>query len=206
MGVLASRPHEKTTYIVHAETALELSQDQAAEVTRDLVELYKPSQVVGDVNGTGKGYVAVYNKRYGATANAYIQNADKGEKLVQIDVVNTELRTGRLLSCVEALAQQMESLPWKDQHRLRPHPEYPDDMCDAARYALIAHKAYAHTKPEEPPPHTVWTSLEQRQTKQKQQKAGDWWDQRVATLVEFTREQVRGLRARIVPVALPLCA
>lgn len=187
--ILASPPHEKTTYIVHAETALELSQDQAAEVTRDLVELYKPSQVVGDVNGAGKGYVGTYNKRYGATANAYIQNAEKGEKLVQIDVVNTELRTGRLIACIEDIAQQLESLPWKDAHRLRPHPEYPDDMCDAMRYALIAHKAYAHSKPEEPPPHSVWTSLEQRQKTAKDEKKADWWDQ----LVRLPETALNGL-------------
>jgi len=177
--VLASPPHEKTTYVIHAEARLELSQDQAADVTRELVEQYKPSQVVGDVNGAGKGYVEVYNKRYGARANAYIQNAQKAEKLVQIDVVNTELRTGRLVvadGLAEDLASQMESLPWKDQHRKAPHPEYPDDMCDAMRYALIAHKAYAHEKPPDVQPRQVWTTFEERARRNVAEKHRPWWE------------------------------
>lgn len=208
--VLASPPREKTTYVIHAEARLELSQDQAAEVTRALVDEYKPSQVVGDVNGAGKGYVETYNKRYGARAGAYIQNAKKGEKLVQIDVVNTELRTGRLIICdgmSEELAGQMESLPWKDAHRQRAHPEYPDDMCDAARYALIAHKAYAHEpiKPVEPPPR--WTTLDQRAAKEKADKQRDWWDTRVITaLAELTRRLVCGDWPVRIRFALPRSA
>jgi hypothetical protein len=198
--VLASHPHHKEVYVVHAEFRHELSQDQAAEVTRALIHEYKPSQVVGDVGGTGKGYVETYNKRFGAAAGAYIQNAKKADKRASIDLVNTELQTGRLVVArghADAVGDQMQKLPWKDGHRMVPHPAYPDDMCDALRYALISHTSYAHKPPVVPEAPPRWSTFEQRAAREKQSKQKDWWDMRLGwALSQLSRLQ---LACRIMP-------
>lgn len=149
--VLASHPHRTDVYAVHAETALNLSQDQAADKTNALIERFHPSRTVGDINGAGKGYVEVYNRRYGAKAGAYVQAAEKNDKRAQIDVLNTELDGQRFWVCeghADELDADMGTLAWKDDHRLVEKPGMRNHCSDAGIYANREHRSYAFEAPK----------------------------------------------------------
>jgi hypothetical protein len=178
--VLASPPHGREIYAVHAEVHSELLPDEAAEATRRLVEHYKPSRVVGDSGGSGKAYVEEWNRRWAAETKTHVHAADKADKAGHIDLLNGELRAGRvsivLDSCGE-WADEITYLPWLDSHRRKEHPAYANHACDAALYAFMEHRSYWHApQAPPPPPQSDRPSLEDRQRALRDAQSRDWWD------------------------------
>jgi hypothetical protein len=81
----------------------------------------------------------------------WMQPAEKTDKRAAIDLVNSDLRTGRVLVCHEArpLADEWQLLPWADDKREREHQAYPNHCADAALYGWRAHRAWSHQAPRQ---------------------------------------------------------
>jgi len=147
--VLASHPHKRETYAVRAISKIGLLPDQAAEVTRRLVEEFRPHRLVGDGGGLGKPYVEAYNVRF--DVGIRMDAAEKSEKRAAIELMNGDLGSGRLKvllpECAD-LAGQWESLPWANAAREKEHAGYRNDLADSALYAHRAHLSYLHEAPD----------------------------------------------------------
>jgi hypothetical protein len=146
-SVVWSANGSRDVYVLETRRHYGMLPDDAAEVTRSLVERWKPRRVVGDAGGLGAPYVAAYNRRYGHLSGEYVQRADKLGKLGQIAVVNGELQSGRLraLPAARDLIDEWQVLPWKNEKKETEDPSYANDCADATRYAFMAH--FADTKP-----------------------------------------------------------
>lgn len=129
-------------YVVLAEKHHGLLPDDAAQITRSLIEEWRPQRIVGDGGGLGAPYVAAYNRRYGHLG-AYVTPADKLGVLGQIALVNGELESGRIkvLPGAMDLAAEWQALPWKDGTRTAVASGYHDHCADALRYGFTAHFA-----------------------------------------------------------------
>ncbi len=142
-------------YVLEAQRHYGMLPDDAAEVTNALIERWSPQRIVGDGGGLGAPYVAAYNRRYGHLTGRHVGQADKQGKLGQIAIVNGELESGRikLLPAAADLGAEWQVLPWKDEKKVEEHPEFPDDLSDAARYAINHHLTDVPAKPvTEPTP------------------------------------------------------
>lgn len=177
--VLASHPHSQDIYVVAAFKRANLLPEQAAEITRGLVERYNPYVLVGDAGGLGKPYVEAYNRRFNTSLQMLA--AEKTEKRAFIELLNGDLRTSRLrilISACQELCSEIEILPWEDPAlRLREHPAYANHACDALLYGWRHHHAYLHRAP---PPRAVPDEASQIAEEERQlsrQSGREWWDQ-----------------------------
>jgi hypothetical protein len=153
--VLYTPPHSRMTYVIHAESRGGLLPDEATEVTRALVERYRPSKIVGDAGGLGKPYVEQFNRRYGNRAGFYMHAAEKTEKLANIAIVNGELRAGNiklLLPEAAPMADEIVDLVWADERCDKEHPACNNHMADAGfAYGYRAHIGYLNDVKAPPP-------------------------------------------------------
>jgi hypothetical protein len=145
--VLAAHPHKNLVAVVHVEKHHRLTSDQIAEKTQALAQQYKPKAIVGDSASGGATFINDWNMRYGRLAGVTMRAAEKFDKAGSIDMMNTELRTSRVLllsPAAEPLALEMESLQWKDAEHtdILSGPKFPDHAFDAFRYVLRAARGY----------------------------------------------------------------
>jgi hypothetical protein len=129
-------------YVVHASKAYRLLPDDASEVTRSLVERWKPTAIVGDAGGLGAPYIEAHNRRYASVAESCIQPAEKLGKLGAIALLNGEMRSGRIKVTPEAadLAAEWTDLPWDDPTtRVKEAEGYENHCSDSALYNFRAH-------------------------------------------------------------------
>lgn len=153
-ALIASDPAARSPqlYLVHVQGHTGLLLDDASAITHDYVDRYRVVQLLGDAHGLGKPYVEAWNRI--ELAPIKMEPAKKEDKRGWIEVLNDDLRTGRL-RVVEhdcgGWIDEVSSLPWDDR-RLEPAPGYPDDCMHAALYAYRHHRAYLRldrTPPEE---------------------------------------------------------
>lgn len=151
--VLAADPHSNYVAVVHAEAHHRFTSDQICEKTNELRLRYRAERIVGDSASGGTTFIQDFNERHARAAGFYMQNADKADKRDSIDLVNTELRTMRLVilkSGAGILIDEMEELQWDEDHK-----EFlpgDDHAYDGLRYGFRALRAFV-TKPaaNEPP-------------------------------------------------------
>lgn len=145
--VLAADPHDNFVAVVHAEYGERLSSDQICERTNALRIAYRAERIVGDSASGGKTFIQDFNERHARAAGFYMMPADKADKRDSIELVNTELRSQRLVvltSGAGILIDEMEELQWDEDHK-----EFlpgDDHAYDATRYGLRAIRAFV-TKP-----------------------------------------------------------
>jgi hypothetical protein len=146
--VLASHPHHRDIYAIRSIAKVGLLPEQAAELTYQLVQEFKPHRLFGDAGGLGKPYVMAYNQRF--NAGIQMQAAEKTEKRANIELMNGDLASGRLRllmpECSD-LGSQMENLPWANDAREVEHAGYKNHRTDSALYAWRGHTAYLHNAP-----------------------------------------------------------
>jgi hypothetical protein len=147
----------RDVYIVECQQHHGLLPDDAAEVTKALIDRWDPQRIVGDGGGLGAAYVRAFDRRYGHITGRYVQPADKRGRLGQLVIVSGEIGSGRIkiLPAAQALADELTVLPWKDEKREEMDPSYANHLADAFRYAIYAHLT------ELPPPPSVDKSKEQ---------------------------------------------
>lgn len=163
--------------------------EEAAWLTRRLVDKYNPVRVVGDAGGLGKSYIEQARRRW----RLAIEPADKTAKLAQIELVNDGLRTSRVHVIEEAnrdLLAEAEILQWDMEkvevstgglirHELRRviDSRFEDHLCDALQYAYGAAWAYANEAPAKKPllqqdPDVLDAEKDRRGRKSHRQEAG----------------------------------
>jgi hypothetical protein len=180
--VLASHPHHREVYVVEAFKRAGLLPEQTSEITAGLVRAYDPHCLVGDSGGLGRPYVSHYNSRH--YAGAQMVAAEKLEKRAHIELLNGDLRAPRLFilrPACDALVEEIVELPWADEQRLRPHPDYEDHLLDAMLYAWRHHHAFMHSKPaarvntaRQTPDDPAYVEREREALRA--EEARDWWN------------------------------
>lgn len=107
----------KQLHIVHTEEQSGLTPSMAAQITRGLIERWKPEQIVGDSGGLGKGFIQEFNKRYGV--GLYIKPAQKTDRLGMIALMNGAMDQGllKISDHLHSAIGQFRDLRWKDATR-----------------------------------------------------------------------------------------
>lgn len=146
------------TYVLYADVETGLAPSQGVDKIRDLQKAFFRARhgrehereeeldevfdhMVADTQGQGKAWVQEYALRTGFVLEA----ADKQDKRVFIDHINSDYRQGRLLlvdDTTRPLQNELERLPWKDEYRLVEHKQYPNHLADAHLYAWRRSRAY----------------------------------------------------------------
>lgn len=151
--VLWSPRGSREIYVVEAHKHYGMLPDDAAVMTKALIERWKPRRIVGDAGGLGAPYVEAYNRRYGHISEAYVHAADKQGKLGHIAIFNGELESGRIkvLPAAEDLAHEMEALPWANEKKIKEDDGFDNHCTDAGLYCLVDHMTDIPTKPKAEP-------------------------------------------------------
>lgn len=156
--VLGSPRNSRDMYLVYDEQQSEMLADEAAKVTRRLVERFDPQAVVGDP--AAANYIAEWNRRHADEMKCWIQPADKLEKKDAINTLNDELKASpprfkvyeqASASKTDCWSHEAVHLPWKNERREEEHPGYPNHSLDAGLYASRKHRAYLHELPKPKP-------------------------------------------------------
>ena len=183
-ALIASDPKSKThtSYLVSVRAASGLLQDAASAITLDYVQRHRVLKLVGDAHGLGAPYVEAWNRL--ELAPIRMEAAQKADKRGWIEVLNDDLRTGRLLVVKDACTpwvDEASSLPWNDD-RTGPDPAYSDDAVHAAIYAFRHHRPFMtvdRTPPEErvSPEERITRALDEEALReQRRRQSGQWHD------------------------------
>lgn len=149
-----SPPQTRKAFCIHSSKISGLLTDAVADITKKLVDQYKP-KLVGDAGGLGKTYVESWNKRYGNNAGMFMKPADKQGKLAHIRTLNDCLRTGDaqvVESACAPLIDEWSNLIWEDERKEKEDPQCDNDCADSALYGFTEHASYWQA--EAPPPPT----------------------------------------------------
>ena len=141
--VLAAHPHKNFVAVVHAEKHLRMTSDQICDKTNELRVRFNARRIVGDSASGGKTFIQDFNERHARKAGFSMLPADKADRDDSIDLVNTELRTERLVllkgDAQEAI-DEMRELQWDEDHKDFLPGE--DHLADSLRYGLRALRAF----------------------------------------------------------------
>jgi hypothetical protein len=195
--ILASAPHSKVVYVLRAQKRIGLLTDEAAKVTAELCEEFKPERLVGDSGGLGKPYVEEWNRRHagktkegtepqpGQYGMPAMLAADKQEKRSAIDFVNAELgatppRLRFVQPSCKPLTLELQTLPWGDENRLKEHPGHANHCADAMLYAERKHMAYLNEAPgpsladRDPDEAMAWQEAQEAGEGARKRSQADW--------------------------------
>lgn len=159
-------PRQRIAIAVHSNKISGLEPDDATDITKRLVDQYKPSKIVGDSGGLGKAYVTNWNRRYGNNAGMFMHNADKQGKRAHMRTMSDEMRAERCMiympGCAE-LIDEYGALTWKDERKEEEDPNAPNDACDSALYGFTEHIGYLNEVPPPAPTAQQAQSIAQQQ-------------------------------------------
>lgn len=192
-------PHERDLYAVHAEKHRGLLTDQAAKVTGELCETYRPIGLVGDVGGLGKPYAEEWNQRYAGRnknlehpapheyAMPIMKAADKQGKFGHIRIMNGDLGTGRIHIVQDACkdySDELATLPYYKldvpDDQLKEHPGHENHLCDGGLYGYIETRTYLNEAPEpsladrDPDDAAAWLEHLEAQEAAQRARGEDW--------------------------------
>lgn len=160
-------------FCIHSSKQAGLLVDAVTDITKKLVDQYKP-KLVGDAGGLGAPYVKAWNARYGNQAGMHMKPADKLGKLAHIRTLNDSLRTGAA-QVVErdaaVLIDEWSNLTWEDDRKEKEDPQCENDAADSALYAFVDHTSFWHTVPPPPPTKDEAEKLAQQERIRKVQEA-----------------------------------
>ena len=172
--VLWSPNGSREIYVVEARKEYGMLPDDAAVITKDFMDRWRPRRTVGDGGGLGAPYVEAFNRRYSHLSDTYVRPAAKLGRLGQIAIVNGELSSGRikLLPGADDLKHEIQVLPWKDEKRLEEKEGFDNHAADAFRYAVNTH--FADVPVAAPPPKSAQQiedeALAERQRRARERK------------------------------------
>lgn len=182
-GVLASHPHRRDIYMVHASKEKGLLPSEAAERTAELCSRYSVDVLVGDQGGLGKPYVEEYNRRFAEKMGRAMLPAEKSDKRGTIDLANGDLRSGRVKIVApfcQPFSDEALSLPWNEA-RTEEDKRFPNHCCDTFLYSWRHHTAYCNSAPEKrldprknPDYYERWLDEQDRIRAQREAAIPDW--------------------------------
>lgn len=155
----ANKPSTKKIFGVLSLKVRGLKPSECAEITGYLVAKTKPDVLVGDGGNLGGiVYIDAINERLVDTTGQEMIGAQKSEKRAYIELLNGDLRAGLLLLCdgpvqwilddpdapavlkeaalhgCAPLMDEMETLPWANEARLKEHAGHANHCCDSNLY------------------------------------------------------------------------
>ena len=158
-------------YIIEKFKQAQMLTSDFGQVLRDLTIKYNPIKCVIDPAAGGKDIAMEYNQRY----NLYFESATKSNKEQYIELLNTDLLTGKILNVVKdgeqcELVKEIEQLQWKQQANGKriEDPSVHNDLCDAFLYSWRQVYAYTHT--EAPPQPTTVEEYNDNMARQMEQQ------------------------------------
>lgn len=118
-----------------------LAPSEAADISKYLIDKWRPGRVIGDLGGLGKGYAAELVKRH----NIAVQPADKTVKRATIEFQADAMRLGKILSlrANKELHAEWHTLQW-DERREDFAEGQDDHISEAVLYGWRACPAYAN--------------------------------------------------------------
>lgn len=140
--ILGWQAGDSRCFVLEAHKHAGMLPDEAAAFTAGLVARYRPRRLVGDSQGLGKPYVEQFNRRYDTGLTMLC--AEKSEKRAHIELLNGEMRTGRLQilqGAANPLLDEIAILGWNAK-RTDSHPGLEDHAADAMLYAWRHSTAY----------------------------------------------------------------
>jgi hypothetical protein len=179
-SVLAFAESHPKAYVVHNEAHHGWTVSQVAERTQELQNKYRPFISVADCGALGKMIVEEITTRYGIP----LEPAEKSQKMANIELMNGDFRTGRLLvhESLEGLNNQYRTL-CKDRTGTREDPTLPNDRCDSTLYPWRHCRQYWYKDAIPEPEYGTeeyWNQVEQRQIEAlvaQSQKEHSWLDE-----------------------------
>lgn len=139
-----------------------------------LMTQYRFTRIVGDQGGLGKTFIEEFRQRNSIP----MIGAEKAHKFDYIELLNSDLATGRLrVKRNSPLALEWAQLQWDDA-RKKEAPQYPNHLSDACLYAWREAKHFCYV-PTDPPPTSREEAL-QREAEALEQRA----EQRVRDRLE----------------------
>lgn len=151
IAILAWSQETKTTYLVEERITARQGITELVEQIRTLRDKYKVSKMVMDTGGLGKKIAEELASRHAIA----VEPADKVRKVEYIELLNDDLRTGRLKAQkTSTFAQDAFKVEW-DYDRSTPDKRrisdrFHSDICDAVLYAWKVTYGYASVTPPKP--------------------------------------------------------
>lgn len=130
---------ERKMYAVESWAASEQTSDMVADQLQRLISKYRPTRIIGDVGGYGKGPAEQIWSDY----KIYIEPAVKTEKLNHVEFMNSAFRRGDLLVRYnDELARELPKVLWAENKR-DAHNKAKDNRSFALMYAWRAANSIA---------------------------------------------------------------
>ncbi len=174
--VLAWSETSPAAYFVHSEAKAGLIPYELAQVWKRLLVSYPNAQCVMDCGALGLPIAEEFRSRYGLPIIA----ADKRDKLAGIELLNGDLRTGKLFARHGSrLTEEWQQLQFdakvstRDPQARREDPHMPNDAADSALYAYRFSRHYWHTPPSAKVAPEAETAIEERFHAQRRRENAD---------------------------------
>ncbi len=146
--VVAFSERARQVYIVHSEGKSEMVPSEIAKRLKELIELYRPINVIADTGGLGKTITEEFIRRY----HISIEAAEKREKLAFINLMNGDFIDGHCLvhSSLTELHDQYLTLVKAENPTPAKYedPRLKNDLADSALYAYKKAKHYLGQTPK----------------------------------------------------------
>lgn len=179
IAVLGFNSHVKKVFIVDEFVKNKLNITDLVKHVRRFKDEYDPIKIVMDAGALGKKIQEEIRQRHGI----HMEAAQKNRKVEFIELLNDDLRTGKLLSFNKSLFEEDCMLvTWDKESQIR-NPERPkisdtyhSDICDAVLYAWRECMHYLSEKPIQPPkPHTneYMDEMEAKEAEKMQRRKDD---------------------------------
>lgn len=117
-------------YLLHEFSAPRMDTTEIAEKMKWFISEHGVSKIVMDTGGLGKMIAEEIRRRHSVPVIA----AEKKDKFSFIEVLNADLRTGRVMLPEGKTADQLYSIQY-DDNRIKEDPYYPNDSADSFLYA-----------------------------------------------------------------------
>lgn len=200
-----NRPGTREVYGVLSFKLRGLSPAECGAITGWLVEKTTPDVLVGDGGNLGGNvYIDAINERLSEVTRQRMESAQKTEKRAYIDFLNGDLTSGRLrflkgrvpwvgddapeairdaakYGC-EPLCDELETLPWANEARLKEHGGHANHCCDSNLYSWRHFSTYldeARPAEREPvpgePAYDAWL-MDQDAQQARLEHETPWWE------------------------------
>lgn len=182
IAILGYSSKEKKVYLVEEYVKRKQNITELVNEIKRLVEKYKPIRIEIDAGALGKKIAEEIIRRHSIPVHA----AEKHRKFEYIELMNDDLRTGKLKIKRDSLcAQDMALVQWDilEKERRTISKSFHSDICDAVLYAWRwANHFFSQTeKPavlsDEQKVDAFWEKQEVELEKKKKGQGGDWWEQ-----------------------------
>ena len=140
--VIAVSPYSENTYVVETFSKAKMVDLEVVAKLKEFEARYHPIKRVADF--AAKQFVVTLNTRYSLGLVA----ANKGERLGQIDLLNSDFLTGRLLvnTAEKSFQDELLTTAWNHEHTgpaATRHLGHHADRLDALRYAWVAARPWS---------------------------------------------------------------